>query len=187
MYPSWSPDGSQIAFSGSGSGFDIFVKVVGEDRAPPIDLRAASDRHASWSPDGRRIAFVRVRTDEPETLYLVSPHGGTPRKVLDGVSDAAWDPDSASLVVGLAEEAISGEPSVRRAIYRYTLATQRLERLTAPEGVAVDFGAQVSRESGAVAFIRCSNPGRANCDVFVLESGPHSRGVSRASMCSSRA
>jgi len=60
--PTWSPDGSQIAFSGlKGGSTDLYAVTVetGAVRAYTSDLYA--DMHPDWSPDGGRIAFVTDR------------------------------------------------------------------------------------------------------------------------------
>ncbi len=80
--PSFSPDGSEVAFSWNGEkedNFDIYVKAVGSE--PPLRLTTnpARDFSPAWSPDGRWVAFCR---DLPEGNYaavLISPIGGAER------------------------------------------------------------------------------------------------------------
>jgi serine/threonine protein kinase len=81
-HPSFSPDGSQVAFEWNGEkqdNWDIYVKLV--DGGAPLRLttNAAEDRAPAWSPDGRQIAFVRGGN----ALYSMSPLGGTERKLTD--------------------------------------------------------------------------------------------------------
>jgi dipeptidyl aminopeptidase/acylaminoacyl peptidase len=54
--PSWSPDGTQIAFAGADGG----IYVGDMDRSEPqlIVDRSVVATHLSWSPDGTRIAFA---------------------------------------------------------------------------------------------------------------------------------
>ena len=60
--PTFSPDGSQVAFvwdGGNQAGADLYVKVIGSDKP----LRLTHDGFASsaaWSPDGRSIALWRI-------------------------------------------------------------------------------------------------------------------------------
>jgi Tol biopolymer transport system component len=77
--PSFSPDGKQIAFSSSRTGYqEIWVALA--DGAMPRQLtHFASTVTTSprWSPDGRWIAFEAVVDDNPD-IYRVRSDGGAP-------------------------------------------------------------------------------------------------------------
>jgi dipeptidyl aminopeptidase/acylaminoacyl peptidase len=82
--PTWSPDGSQIAYVGPGG--VVIVSVNGGG----LRTVAARARSPAWSPDGRMIAFVR-----DGDLLVVRPDGGGQRVVVPGplpVRDPAWRP-----------------------------------------------------------------------------------------------
>lgn len=82
--PNWSPDGSQLVFTGSPPDvgpqnvFTVEVDVTG-----PKQLTHFSDPvHASdpaWSPDGTQIVFTRVLIDNPriESAIWVMNDDGT--------------------------------------------------------------------------------------------------------------
>jgi Tol biopolymer transport system component len=77
--PSFSPDGSQIAFSWNGpshDNFDIYVKTVGQENALRLTRDPAHEFNPVWSPDGRFIAFLRESGGDQVALILVSPVGG---------------------------------------------------------------------------------------------------------------
>ncbi|MBV9480653.1 MAG: winged helix-turn-helix domain-containing protein [Acidobacteria bacterium] len=62
--PTFSPDGSQIAFAWSsnlGQGFDLYVKTVGSERMLKLTDRPSPWISPAWSPDGTQIAFARWR------------------------------------------------------------------------------------------------------------------------------
>ena len=63
MYPSWSPDGQQIAFMSWRNGrTQIFTMTAdGKDQKPLVTLASGSAIDPRWSPDGRHIVFVQVR------------------------------------------------------------------------------------------------------------------------------
>ncbi len=101
--PSFSPDGSQIAFAwngeSGGAGFDLYVKVIDSSDAPHRLTNHPALRLApAWSPDGRNIAFSRV-ADDDSGVFLISPSGGVERKVAQRTdrswygSEVSWSPD----------------------------------------------------------------------------------------------
>jgi eukaryotic-like serine/threonine-protein kinase len=78
-WPSFSPDGTQVAFAWDGekqSQWNIYVKQIGVE--PPYRLTSARtmDYSPAWSPDGRMIAFLR---DSPgkSAIMLLPQRGGS--------------------------------------------------------------------------------------------------------------
>ena len=101
--PSFSPDGSQVAFSwdgeNKGAGFDLYVQVIGSSDTPHrLTNHPALRLAAAWSPDGRNIAFSRV-TSTDSGVFLISPSGGVERKIAERTdrswygSEVSWSPD----------------------------------------------------------------------------------------------
>jgi len=73
-FPTWSPDGRQIAFTSNvaipelGYSYRSAIDVVDDDGSDlhTLTTRPGSDGdRMSWSPDGRSIAFVGIRDDSP--------------------------------------------------------------------------------------------------------------------------
>jgi hypothetical protein len=97
--PTWSPDGSRIAFQGSGSNYDIWV--MDADGTDMVNLTNTSSQEASptWSPDGSKIAFVSTRTgDLGSKIYVMDADGTDVVRItnLDFVADnqPAWSSDN---------------------------------------------------------------------------------------------
>lgn len=76
-FPSFSPDGTRIAFTRNGQVHVMNADGTGITRVTDV-ARAPSG--LAWSPDGTRIAFVGTLPGE-EGLIIVDPDGGAPRLV----------------------------------------------------------------------------------------------------------
>ena len=111
--PSLSPDGAQVAFFWEGEkldNLDIYIMQIGSPEVRRLTTDPARDLAPSWSPDGRQIAFTRVRPGGMATLQVVSPLGGSDRKLADfaTVGAPSWSPDSHWLAVARARPARPG-------------------------------------------------------------------------------
>jgi Tol biopolymer transport system component len=92
--PSWSPDGSRIAFAKPGGcGTPLAVYTVATHRVRTL-WRDPSSGWASWSPDGRTILF---RTSSG--LMTIPADGGRATKVHgdDGDAGGVWSPDGSRI------------------------------------------------------------------------------------------
>ncbi|HXM62207.1 MAG TPA: winged helix-turn-helix domain-containing protein, partial [Terriglobales bacterium] len=95
--PSFSPDGSQVAFGwdgeNDGAGFDLYVKVVGTDRAVRLTNHPAQWFATAWSPDGRYIAVHRL-TQKDSGIFLIPALGGPERKLTSTIPDLFFPPSA---------------------------------------------------------------------------------------------
>jgi len=75
--PSWSPDGTRIAFQAYRTGtWQIWtVKADGTDLRP-VTSGPYDDREPAWSPDGRQIAFSSDRSGSYDIWLLTLASGG---------------------------------------------------------------------------------------------------------------
>jgi WD40 repeat protein len=95
-YPSFSPNGMQIAFAGApppndGHGAIYVMNADGSDVRKLVDgaLWASS---LAWSPDGTRLAFTKTAGG----LVTVNLGGTDPQRVVDEGESPAWQPVPAS-------------------------------------------------------------------------------------------
>ena len=95
-YPTFSPDGTRVAFQSHRTGeFDIYV--IGTDGSERnLTDHPARDQWAAWSPDGKWIAFTSDR-DEGEDVFVMRPDGSGVRNLTRTPSlyesHPAWAPD----------------------------------------------------------------------------------------------
>src|SRR5688572_11138111 len=88
VQPSWSPDGSRIAWaSDRGGNLEIFSAGLNGQDLRRHTLNVSPDTEPEWSPDGSAIAFASNRTGSGD-IYRLSP-GGTEVDVRQLTSDAA--------------------------------------------------------------------------------------------------
>jgi eukaryotic-like serine/threonine-protein kinase len=151
-WPTFSPDGSQIAFWWNGpaqDNSDIYVKAIGTGSQLRLTTHPGRDLYPAWSPDGKYIAFAR-RVDSATTeLLLISPLGGAEKKIAEfaTVEGLDWEPDSKRLIVSAST--VSAEPS--RLIEVWIDSDQRRD-ITIP--TLGDSLPAVSPDGKSVAFYR---------------------------------
>jgi hypothetical protein len=100
--PSWSPDGSKIAFISDRNG-STDVWVVDSGGGNPVNLTddEAGDHSPAWSPDGQWIAFASLRDSLYWELYVMRADGADVQRLTwwEDASDLSpsWSPDGTRL------------------------------------------------------------------------------------------
>jgi Tol biopolymer transport system component len=104
--PSWSPDGTRIAFDVNsddephpkGGNFDIYV--ANADGTDPVRLTFEKvDHNPAWSPDGTQIAYVRGWEDQAQ-IWVMNADGSDPHPLTDASGPnlfPSWSPDGATI------------------------------------------------------------------------------------------
>ncbi len=176
-HPTFSPDGTQVAFTWSGGKdgddpwdagtWDTYVTIIGSSEVRRVTTSHPGwNLNPAWSPDGRHIAFVRCESGTCQ-IYLTSPLGGSELKVSDlpiNYPGIAWSPDSHFIAAGrwpgrggnetagiYLIPAQAGEP---RAITRAAAGTLQRAPAFSPDG-------------HHLAYVSCVISG--GCDVFTVD------------------
>ena len=95
--PSFSPDGTRLAFSSNRSGTEE-VWLAEADGANPRQLTHLGAHIAGsprWSPDGKHIVF-HARVPDVAQIYVVDADGGLPRRITNGARSffmPSWSTD----------------------------------------------------------------------------------------------
>lgn len=132
--PTFSPDGTRIAYSRALAGAgglgpsDIFLLDVLSGESSLVTARRpnADDDDASWRPDGKRLVYERERRRGPDDIATIRPSGKNSRLMLrapEGAEyrDAGYSPSGERIALHLAQGDRYGIATfdVRRKKLRY--------------------------------------------------------------------
>ncbi|MGA2327611.1 MAG: PDZ domain-containing protein [Bryobacteraceae bacterium] len=99
--PVFSPDGSQIAFTGEYDGNqDVFVMPASGGTPKRLTYHPGDDWAVGWTPDGKRVLFGSSRTCATDCvkLFTVPVEGGFPDELpLPIADDGSFSPDGSHL------------------------------------------------------------------------------------------
>jgi TolB protein len=155
--PSWSPDGTRIAFErldAAAAATDVWI-VASDGSSAPVDFTSSpgNDGAPAWSPDGTKLAFSTDRTGDFE-IFLANADGtGTPVNLTNdaGAADLepAWSLDGTTLA--FTREA----PASPASVWKLTVATPSQQAQLAfgthpafsPDGAEIAFAAAVEAQT----------------------------------------
>jgi len=97
-FPTWSPDGSKIAFQND---FDRRIYVMNSDGTAVTPLTAGPDFTPSWSPDGANIVFSSLRDGGEAEIYVMNANGTGQTRLTNNDRpefDPSWSPDGSKIL-----------------------------------------------------------------------------------------
>jgi Tol biopolymer transport system component/DNA-binding winged helix-turn-helix (wHTH) protein len=177
--PTFSPDGSQIAFEWDGEndgvGFDLYVQTVGEQNPRRLTHDLLQPwMSAAWSPDGRYIA-VPAGEQSSATIQLIPATGGPGRPVaplqaeFHYPGDLSWSPDSKTIAFVEAVKKPYAVDGVHAGLYFLPLDT--LQAKFVETGCPVPVLPKFNPVENSLAFACMESMVRTSIDVLHLDSG----------------
>jgi serine/threonine-protein kinase len=162
MGPSWSPDGSSVAYSHivNGSG-EVAVVSLGGGEPHMLTDHPADDVNPRWSPDGSRLAFVSDR-GRGSDIYLIPASGGAERKLVEtyipfleraqdwfmAIGATPWSPDGQELAFSRLDD--TGTIS----LWKVNVETREQTQLTTAAPGGADLTASWSHDGTRIVFSR---------------------------------
>ena len=178
--PSFSPDGSQVAFGWNGenhgAGFDLYVKVIGTDKPLRLTNHPAPWLGVAWSPDGRSIAVNRLATED-RGIFLVPALGGPERKLASTNNFALWAPNAALSWSpdGKQLAFADGSPSAGYSTQIFLLSLDTLERKRMETGCDWTFRPGFSPLGDSLVYICLRDDGDYSLNLLDLREGKNKR------------
>jgi len=127
-WPSWSPDGSQIAFISDMTGEEELYVVPQDGSKPPTQMTTGGQAmryQPDWSADGKRIAF----SDKDGRVFVVTVADKKMTEIVktprNQIRDYVWSPSGNYLAFSM-----SVRPSGFASIYIWNAADNKVSRVT---------------------------------------------------------
>jgi Tol biopolymer transport system component/DNA-binding winged helix-turn-helix (wHTH) protein len=96
--PTWSPDGTWLAYAADGGGnMDLYRRSLADPTPVRLTSAPEDESQPDWSPDGQWIAF-RSETDGGG-IYVMPASGGAARRVAAFGFYPRWSPDGSRILI----------------------------------------------------------------------------------------
>lgn len=184
--PTFSPDGSHVAFAWDGdsalasSGLDLYAKAIGSETVLRLTQHPSSCLDAAWSPDGTQVAFHRISRSDGG-IYIVPALGGAERKLrathmplsLKCYTAISWSRDGKS--IAFVDSLPTGEGYGIRLLSVETLESKLIAHAA---GCQAELFPAYSPDGNQLAYI-CFHGGQQFGIYTVLPSGEQPKLISK--------
>ena len=155
FFPTFSPDGTQIAFCSARSGDMPRIWVARADGSDPRQLTGdmeGGQYSPSWSPDGRTVAFQSISDHQ---IWTIDVEGANLRRITGAGSyhNPTWSRDGASMYVS--KVGATDSHSTSKHSSHVNFSNMNLWRIPVAGGP----GAQVTQSGGVKGVETTGRPG----------------------------
>ena len=179
--PSFSPDGSQVAFGWdgetNGAGFDLYVKVIGTDKPLRLTNHPAPWLGVAWSPDGRSISPYTGWPQRTRVFSWFRPWADRNENSLPRITSALWAPDAALSWSPDGKQLAFADhsPLVGYSTQIFLLSLDTLERKRMETGCDWTFGPGFSPLGDSLAYLCLRDDGDFSLNLLDLREGKNKR------------
>ena len=169
-WPTFSPDGNQVAFQWSGESednSDIYVKFVDSSALRRLTSGPQAETAPSWSPDARQIAYVQLTSPDDSTghIHILSALDGSDLKLSDLLVSAplAWSSDGRFLA---AQHVPATSAPSASGIYLIPIGGGHPRRMLLPKAATEDRMPAFSHDGRRLAYASCTG---FRCELSVID------------------